>query len=391
MRHASLRAMTVFGTLAAIVFALGAAIPTPLYALYQQKFGLVPFQITLIFAIYVVTLLVALLTGGRLSNHLGRKPVIAGALILNIVALVLFLQAGSYEGLLLARAMQGLAMGIAVPTCGAAIVDADPDRGPVLNSIVPFLGMSSGALATGLLVAFAPLPTVLPFAIVAGLSLMLLVALIRMPETSPPSPGAFTSMIPSLGVPAAARPAFARLVPPVLTGWALGGLYMSLMPNILHEALHTKTQLITGALVCAQMGAAAAAVLWGRTRPASRMMMAGTLSQAAGVPMTLMGIGTEQAAMIFAGTLVSGAGQGLCFSSILRLLLPLAHGHERAAMLSTFFALSYTAFALPAVLAGVVVPHFGLIPVAHGYGLIVLALLTLAAMGLWRGVPAKRC
>ncbi|WP_435166581.1 MFS transporter [Falsirhodobacter sp. 1013] len=383
--------MTVFGTLASIVFALGASIPTPLYATYQQQFALVPFQITLIFAIYVVTLLLALLTGGRLSNHLGRKPVIAGALILNIVALLLFLQAGSYEGLLLARAMQGLAMGIAVPTCGAAIVDADPDRGPVLNSIVPFLGMSSGALATGLLVAFAPMPTVLPFAIVAGLSLMLLVALIRMPETSPPSPGAFASMIPNLGVPAAARPAFARLVPPVLTGWALGGLYMSLMPNILHEALHTKTQLITGALVCAQMGAAAAAVLWGRTRPPSRMMMAGTLSQATGIPMTLMGIETEQAAMIFAGTLVSGAGQGLCFSSILRLLLPLAHGHERAAMLSTFFALSYTAFALPAVLAGVVVPHFGLIPVAHGYGLIVLACLTLAAMGLWRGTPAKRC
>lgn len=391
MRHASLRAMTVFGTLAAIVFALGASIPTPLYPLYQHDFSLAPFQITLIFAIYVVTLLLALLTCGRLSDHIGRKPVIGAALVLNVIALVMFARAGSYEGLLMARAMQGLAMGIAVPTCGAAIVDADPGRGPVLNSIVPFLGMSSGALGTGLLVAFAPMPMVLPFALVAGFSIVLLIVLFAMPETCTPQAGALASMIPTLGVPVTARPAFVRLVPPVLTGWALGGLYMSLMPNILHEALQTTSQFLTGALVCVQMGAAAVAVLWGRTRPASRMMMAGTLSQAAGIPITLMGIEMASAPMIFVGTFISGSGQGLCFSSIMRLLLPLAHGHERAAMLSTFFALSYTAFALPAVLAGMVVPTFGLIPVAFGYGTIVLACLALAAMGLRRVTGTARC
>lgn len=391
MQQASLRAMTVYGTLTAALFAVGASVPTPLYPTYQQAFGLVPFQITVIFAIYVVFLLATLLTAGRLSNHLGRKPVIAGALVLNLIAAALFLHAASYEGLLLARAVQGLAMGIAVPTCGAAIVDADHDRGPVLNSVVPFVGMSLGALSTGLLVAWAPMPTVLPFVMVAVLSAAALVALPRMPETVAPHPGALRSLIPSLGVPEAARGPFARLVPPVLAGWAMGGLYMSLMPSVLHEALRTESQMVTGVIVCVLMGSAAVAVMWGRTRPAPRMMMAGTLCQIVGIPVTLAGMETGSATLIFAGTVIAGSGQGLVFSSILRLLLPLAQGHERAAMLATFFALSYLAFAGPAVLAGLAVPYLGILQTAFVYGAAILAMLVPAAIGLARAPAPKRC
>ncbi|QUS35784.1 MFS transporter [Falsirhodobacter algicola] len=391
MRHASLRAMTVYGTLTAVVFALGASVPTPLYPLYQRVYGLVPFQVTALFAIYVVALLIALLTAGRLSNHLGRKPVIAGALLLNLAALAIFLAADSYQGLLLARVVQGLAMGIAVPTCGAAIVDADPERGPVLNSVVPFLGMSFGALSTGLLVSLAPHPMALPYVAIGIFSVLSLLALVRMPETCPRHPGALASLRPSLGVPRAARAQFIRYLPPVLTGWAIGGLYMSLMPTLLNRALHTESQMVTGVIVCVLMGSAAVAVMVGRTRPASRMMLAGAVAQMLGIPLTLAGMELGQGPLMFLGTMIVGTGQGLVFSSILRLLLPLAEGQERASMLATFFALSYTAFAAPAVLAGMAVPYLGLMQTAFVYGMVILVALALALLGLRRVPEPKRC
>jgi hypothetical protein len=50
---------------AAITFAASGAALTPLYHEYQQRFGLMPFMITIIFAAYVLCLLLALLTVGR--------------------------------------------------------------------------------------------------------------------------------------------------------------------------------------------------------------------------------------------------------------------------------------------------------------------------------------
>ncbi|WP_045387081.1 MFS transporter [Falsirhodobacter sp. alg1] len=389
MRPASLQVMTVYATLTAIIFALGASIPTPLYPVYQRAFDLAPFQITLIFAIYIVALLFTLLTLGRLSNHLGRKPVIAGALMGNLAALVLFLTSESYESLLVARFVQGMAMGVAVPTCGATIVDSDHERGPVLNSVVPFIGMSIGALCTASLVTWAPLPMMLPYAFVGALTFLALVALWAMPETTPRHPGALASLIPSLGVPHHARRQFYRLIPAVLSGWALAGLYMSLMPTILHKALNTDSEFVTGVLVCMLMGSAGVAVMVGRKRPAARMMIFGTMGLIAGIPLTLAGVQAGYAPLLFLGTIIAGAGQGLVFSAIMRLLLPLAQGHERAAMLSTFFAISYFCFAAPAVLAGMAVPVIGLLNVAYVYGLVILAALVCATIGLLR-VPAPR-
>ncbi|WP_164876088.1 MFS transporter [Falsirhodobacter deserti] len=390
MQHASLRAMLVFGTLLAMLFAAGASVPTPLYPLYQQAYALAPMDVTLIFAVYVAFLLGSLLVVGRLSSHLGRKPVIAGALVLNLLAVACFLHADSYGGLLLARSIQGLAMGIAVPTCGAAIVDADNDKGPVLNSYVPFIGMSLGALCTGMLVSWAPMPMLLPYLLIGVLTALALVVLAFMPETHGRRPGAWRSLVPDLGVPPQARAAFVRLMPPVMAGWALGGLYMSLMPGVLREVLDTDSQMVTGIIVCVLMGSAAVAVYVGRQRPALRMMMIGAILQLIGIPVTLVGMELGLAAPLFFGTIISGAGQGLIFSSILRLLLPLAAVHERAGMLSVFFAVSYCAFALPAVLAGVAVQYLGLLQVAVVYGLVVMGGLMASIMGL-RGACSQRC
>jgi MFS family permease len=79
----------------AMTFSACGAAPTPLYHQYQEAFGVTAFGVTVIFAAYVLSLLGALLTFGAMSDYVGRRPVILAALILNLAAMVLFMEAHS--------------------------------------------------------------------------------------------------------------------------------------------------------------------------------------------------------------------------------------------------------------------------------------------------------
>ena len=84
-----------YATLTAITFSAVSAAPTPIYRFYREALGLTPFTITLIFAAYSFTMIAAFLTIARLSDYVGRKPMILLALGLNAVALLLFFVAES--------------------------------------------------------------------------------------------------------------------------------------------------------------------------------------------------------------------------------------------------------------------------------------------------------
>src|ERR1700733_13253514 len=73
-----------------ISFLAGSSAPTPLYALYQAQWGLSPITVTIIFGIYAVAVLTALLFLGRLSDHLGRRPVLIAATAVQAATMVLF-------------------------------------------------------------------------------------------------------------------------------------------------------------------------------------------------------------------------------------------------------------------------------------------------------------
>ncbi len=75
-----------------------------------------------------MSLLAALLTVGSLSDYLGRRPVIFAALLLEIIAMGLFIVADSIPLLIAARVLQGFATGMATSVLGAALLDRDNRR-----------------------------------------------------------------------------------------------------------------------------------------------------------------------------------------------------------------------------------------------------------------------
>jgi MFS family permease len=372
----------VIAVITAMTFAASGAAPTTLYQRYQEVLGLTPFVLTIIFGAYVLSLLGALLTVGSLSDYIGRRPAILAALALNVAALIMFISANSAAALIVARIVQGFATGLATATLGAAIMDIDRSRGPVLNSITAFIGLTAGSLGGGALVTYAPDPQQLVYAVLLALSAAEALILWYMPETVTPKPGALTSLQPHVSIPAKARRALIQVTPVTMASWALGGFYFSLMPSLVRVATGVTLPVVGGLVVSALTFSGAMAVLSLRNTSARRILAGGIPALITGVAVTLAGVQMQRVSLMLLGTVVAGIGFGAAFSGSMRTVMPHAEAHERAGLLSAFYVEGYLSFSLPAILTGLLAPIAGLPLAADVYGavVIVLAIASLLAM-----------
>jgi MFS family permease len=369
-----------FAGIAAILVAFTAAssAPSPLYVVYQQLWGFSAVTLTVVFAVYVVGLIGALLVLGALSDHVGRRPVLAAAIALETVALVLFLTAGDVGVLLAARFLQGIATGAALTTLGAALVDLNPPHAPgragLINSIVPLAGLALGSLGTGALVQFAPGPTHLVFALLlAGMVLAAGVVLL-MPETATRRPGGAASLVPRLGVPARLRADVLALVPVIVASWALGGLYLSLGPSVAVGVFGLGNHLIGGLVVTLLCGTGALTAFALRGHPTPRVLtLAGGLLTL-GTAVALAGVQSDAVTLAGVGTVLAGVGFGASALASFGTLARLADPHERGELLAVALTIAYVAFSLPAVVAGLAATSFGLHATALVYGAVVVLL-----------------
>ncbi|MGB6703696.1 MAG: MFS transporter, partial [Pseudolabrys sp.] len=268
-------ATTVMAVFTAMTFSACGAAPTPLYHQYQESFGLTPFVLTIVFAAYVVSLLAALLTVGSLSDYIGRRPAIMAALALNIVAMVMFVVADSAGALIAARAVQGFATGLATATLGATILDTDRVRGPMLNSVTAFAGLTAGSLGAAALVTYLPDPRQFVYLVLLALSAVEMLILWYMPDTVAAKRGAFASLRPHVYVPAQARRALFQVTPVTIASWALGGFYFSLMPALVRVATGVTLPIVGGLVVAALTFSGAVAVLSLRNVAAARILARG--------------------------------------------------------------------------------------------------------------------
>ncbi|MDY0833918.1 MFS transporter [Pseudomonas sp. SED1] len=376
------RSSLVFLAITLLTFLAASSAPTPLYHLYQEGLHFSAAMLTLVFGVYALSLLAALLTVGSLSDHLGRKPVIFAALLLDMLAMLLFINADSVGWLIAARTVQGFATGMATAVLGAALLDTDRQQGPLVNSVAPLLGMACGAMGCSLLVEFAPMPTTLIYWTLLVLMMLQALYVWRLPETVSRIPGALASLWPTLHVPPQARRALWISLPVDVAVWAMGGFYLSLAPSLVRAATGSTSNLIGGGLVAVLTLSGAVMIFSLRNSSADKVLRLGAVLLAAGVALILTAVHSASLPLFFMATLIAGAGFGSGFLGALRSVLPLALPHERAGLMSAFYVLSYLAFCVPSLLAGNLTRTFGLIATTDGYGvvLIVLALGALVAL-----------
>jgi MFS family permease len=375
-----------------VLFMTASSAPSPLYVVYQREWGFSATTLTVVFAVYVLGLLSALLVLGGLSDHVGRRPVLFGAIALEAVSLVLFIAANGVPVLLAARLAQGIATGAALTALGATLVDLNPPRAPgragAVNSVAPAAGLAFGALACGALVQFAPAPTRLVWILLlAGLGVAALIVAV-IPDAAEHRPGTLASLAPRLGVPAAIRPDVYALVPILLASWALGGLYLALGPSVAAGLFGLTNHLIGGLVVTLLCAPGAITAFFLRTRAPASLIIPGAALLAAGTAVALAGVLAHGTALSAGGTVLAGVGFGMSSLATFGTLSRLAAPAQRSELFAVAFVISYVAFSLPAVAAGIAATHVGLRPTSVVYAAAVIV-LSLAAVAAQRLRPAR--
>ncbi|MET7751088.1 MFS transporter [Micromonospora sp. NPDC005367] len=364
---------------------LGAGVLTPLLVLYRQHWNFAPSLLTLAFAVYAIGFLAAVLTLGSLSDHVGRRPVLIGALVIQLASNVLFLVAPDVGWVIVGRIVQGVASGAATAAFTAALVELAPSNrkrlGTILGSVSLTGGLGAGSLLAGLAIQFTSTANTVVFVVLIALTVLGAVVIALSPETMPRTSGALRSMVPRVAIPPAARTEFAAAAPVVAAVWMLAGLSGGLAPSMVRSVFHLDSGVLNGvAGFIAPAVAAVVGLTFARIDP-RRAMTIGIYASLIGALGIIGGVFAGSLAVMIIGQAVAGVGFGASFTAALRLVFPLAAAHQRAGVVGGIYVVSYVAFGLPIVVEGQLTGPLGEVPAVVCYTAltVLLTLISLAA------------
>lgn len=340
------------------------AVPTPLYVVYQQRDHFSTFMITVVYAVYAVGVMASLFLGGHVSDWVGRKRVFVPALLVNVVSAVIFLLAPSLPGLLIARVISGISVGLTTATATAylgelhaGIFGAEPPRSPrraqVVATAANLGGIGVGPLAAGLLAQFAPQPLRLPY-LLFGLVLVLLAVLVALsPETARRPDPAPAWRPQRMAVPPQGRPVFYAATAAGFAAFAVYGVFNSLAPSFLAGTLHDSSAAVAGALAFAAFAAGALAQIALGRAGLRLTFRASLLILLPGLALLAAGMWLPSLVMFVIGGTVTGAGAGLVFRGALVAAGGTAQPASRAEVMAGFFLGAYIGLSVPVVGLGI--------------------------------------
>lgn len=366
-----------------ISFLAGTNAPTALYGTYQAAWHFSPITTTIIFGIYAVAVLGALLTVGSLSDYLGRRPVILVALVFQILSMVVLSNAGSVAELIAGRVIQGLSTGAALSAIGAGMIDLERVKGTIANSVCPMAGTGLGGFASGFFVQYLPAPTHLIYLTILGLYVLQGIGIFFLAETVTPMPGVgLASLRPQLRVPRHLRSGVFFAAPLLIASWALMGFYGALGAAITRQLTGTSSPTLAAAAMSTMACAGGITVLILRASSGRAMMITGGTAVPLGTALGLLGFEQASVVLFFLGTALAGIGFGTAFQGAIRTVVPYAAPHERAGVISVLFVVAYLALGVPAVFAGIRIAGGASISrTAHEYGAVVMLLSLVALAG----------
>ena len=371
-RWNALRGVRVGLTVAVLLFLLiGANLATPLYPALQARLGLTPVDTTVLFTVYVFALVPVLAAVGHWSDQLGRRALVLPAVALAAAGDLVFASAGNLGELALGRAVQGVAVGLATAAAGAALADLLPDRPSVAAKLT--LAASAGGVALGPLLGAALAsgrdPVVTPFLLHAISLLALCVPLALLHPRSPGSEAAPRAAVTrgtlrprSLSLPRQGRGVFLLAAATGFVSYAVFGVYLSLAPSYAASLLHTRAPLAGAGVAALLLGSSAAAQLLARPTRSRAVPALGMSGLALGLGLVVLAGYGHVPALLFAGSVLAGASQGLAFRALFTRASAALEPAARASQLSTLWVVVYLGSSLPIIGVGFLARAYGILP-----------------------------
>lgn len=364
------------------IFALSNS-PTPLYVYWQRRIGFTSGTLTVVFAAYIVGLVLALLVAGRAADRFGRKRVVVPGLVVALVAAGLFVVTSDVATLLVARFLAGLAVGVAVSAGMAAVVDlGGEDRrqaSSTLASIAMVAGAGLGPVLAGVVyqVTSAPVPWVFAVNIVLLAVALLGYVGLPLPRPARAARGMLWPRLPT--VPGGNRIDVASGIGVFAPGLTATSFVLSLGPSLLVLVVGATSPLVAGGAAGVMFLAATAAQLALTRLTARRLLATGATATVAAMLAVVLTVLTAAPVPFVLAAVLAGCGQGLGQLGGLRLIAHHVAGARRAEANAALNIGAYLPAAVLTVATGYTVTGLGMRTAA--YGLAVLLGIVAAIAG----------
>ncbi|MEV1053510.1 MFS transporter [Streptomyces sp. NPDC049887] len=352
---------------AAAVFAIGMAgttLPTPLYGLYQEQIGFSELMVTVVFAVYAVAVITALLVAGNYSDVVGRRPVLLAAMGFSAASACCFLLETGLPLLFAGRLLSGFAAGLLSGAATAAVIElaapARRARAAFAATAANMGGLGCGPLLSGLLAEYAPWPLKLVFWVHLGLIAVACLLTWLLPETVE-DPRRWPPLSPQgVSVPAGVKGVFVPASVAAFAGFALLGLFTAVAPSFVARTLDVHNLAVTGAVVFSVFLASTLGQSMTPKVGAARALPVGCGVLVVGLLFVASSLIVQSLPLLVLGALFGGTGQGLAFRAALTLVSGAAPARHRGGTISAFFVVAYAGISLPVVGVGALAMELGL-------------------------------
>ena len=372
-----------------------ATLPSPLYGLYRTRDHLSAFTLTVVFAIFAVGTIAALLSVRFIAPRAGRRGVMLGAVATMMVAAGLLAAWKDLPGLLIGRLITGVAVGLAAGTATPYLIELRARANPAtslvrarnIGTAVSVGALGIGPLIAGFLAEWVQNPLTLPYLLFVALGAVALIGVAMAPETGIPAPAASavsqTSSSRSVRV----------LVPgavATLAAFSANGLFAALSGLFLATTLHDPSHALSGATLFLVFSSGVAAQLATNGLPALRVLAFGTISMLVGLVLlvTAVRLPTPSLALFLISGALIGAGAGAVFKGTTGLVLEAAAPKDRLAMTSDLLIALFVGLSIPVLGAGIALDRGATAPDTI-LGFAILVGLGVAAAGTALGRAIK--
>ncbi|WP_458527408.1 MFS transporter [Onishia taeanensis] len=385
-RHTKASALPFLGVaLAFLITMLGTTLPTPLYPVYQARFDFSQLIITVIFAVYALGVMGALVATGRWSDQLGRRPMLLAGLAAAALSDLIFLASEGLTSLLVGRFISGISAGIFTATATVAVMELAPAawsrRAAFLATAVNMGGLGMGPIVAGLLVEYLPWPLRLSYGVHLALAALAALVVQKAPETVT-RPARPRLTLQRLQVPKAVREIFLPAAIAGFAGFAMLGFFTATAPAFMIGVLGHDNLALSGLAAGSVFFASTLGqLLQERFSPSWRLPL-GCVGVILGAAVVGIGIGRASLAGFLLGALVAGIGQGMAFRAGLGAVVQASPADQRGGVAATFFIVAYIALSIPVVGIGLAARAFGLAPAGMAFagGVALLAGASLASL-----------
>jgi len=349
-----------FAFLAVMAFS---TVPSPLYGLYRERDQFSVFMVTVIYAVYALGVIGALLLAGQLSDWYGRRRLLLPALGIAIVSAIVFVASKGLTGLIVARLINGISVGIVAATATAYLSElnaigrpeATPKRAQLAASAVNVGGLGVGALVAGVLAQWVADPLTVPYLVFLAALLVGAVGVALAPETHEGPKPRPRYRPQRLSVPHDARGQFFAAALSAFMAFAAQGLFTGLAGLFLAVTLHHPSRALAGAVLGAMFAAGVIAQILTARWPVTREFEAGMGAMVLGLGAEVVGVWLRapSLALFIAGGVFIGAGAGAIFRGAIGTVMSISSPDRMAESLAGMFLSAFVGISLPVVGVGI--------------------------------------